>query len=92
MQISEVKSPQDEKEFIDFPKRLYKNDPYWVCQLDSELRAIFDPDRNYLFRRGDATRWILKGPDGKTTGRIAAFLDRQKSSAGRQSDRRYRFF
>jgi len=83
MQISEVKSPQDEKEFIDFPKRLYKNDPYWVCQLDSELRAIFDPDRNYLFRRGDAARWILKGPDGKTTGRIAAFLDRQKSSAGR---------
>ena len=84
MQISEVKTPRDVREFIDFPKRLYKGDPFWVCQLDSELEAVFDPARNYLLKRGDAARWILKDDNGKTTGRIAAFIDKVRSEANNQ--------
>ncbi len=84
MQISEVETPQDIKEFIDFPKRLYKEDPNWVCMLDSELKAIFDPGKNRLFRQGDASRWILKDENGKTIGRIAAFFDSVRSSVYRQ--------
>lgn len=84
MQISEVKTPRDAREFIDFPKRLYKGDPFWVCQLDSELEAVFDPARNYLLKRGDAARWILKDDNGKTTGRIAAFIDKVRSEANNQ--------
>lgn len=84
MQISEVKTPQDIKEFIEFPKRLYKGDPNWVCMLDSELKATFDPGKNRLFRQGDASRWILKDENGKTIGRIAAFFDTVRSSVYRQ--------
>lgn len=81
MQVIEVKTPQSRREFLDFPKTLYKDDRNWVCQLDSELNAIFDPGRNYLFRRGDAARWILKDEGGITIGRIAAFFESQKSHA-----------
>jgi hypothetical protein len=84
MKISEVKTPQDIKEFIDFPKKLYKGDPNWVCMLDSELKATFDPAKNRLFRQGDASRWILKDENGKTIGRIAAFFDNVRSSVYRQ--------
>jgi hypothetical protein len=84
MLIIQVSTPQDKKEFINFPKRLYKGDPYWVCQLDSELEALFDPEKNYLFRHGEATRWILVDTDGKTIGRIAAFFDRVRSAANSQ--------
>jgi hypothetical protein len=84
MQISEVKTPQDIKEFIEFPKRLYKGDPNWVCMLDSELKATFDPGKNRLFRQGDASRWILRDENGKTIGRIAAFFDTVRSSVYRQ--------
>ena len=84
MQIIQVITPQDKKEFIKFPKRLYKGDPYWVCQLDSELEALFDPKKNYLFRQGEANRWILKENDDKTIGRIAAFIDRVRSDANNQ--------
>jgi hypothetical protein len=80
MQISEVKTPKDNREFIDFPKKLYKEDPFWVCPLDSEISAIFDPSRNYLFSRGNAARWILKDDDGNTIGRIAAFFEKAKSA------------
>jgi len=84
MQIVEVKAQQDRKEFINFPKWLYKGDPNWVCILDSELKATFDPDKNRLFRQGEAIRWILRDKDGKTIGRIAAFFDRVRSSANSQ--------
>jgi len=84
MQIVEVISKHDKREFLDFPKRLYKGDPFWVCQLDVSLESVFDPEKNYTFKHGEATRWILKDDNGHTTGRIAAFIDRIRSSANNQ--------
>ncbi len=84
MQINEVKTAHDIREFIDFPKNLYKGDSNWVCQLDSQLEAVFDPGKNYLFRKGEATRLILKDENGVTIGRIAAFIDRGRSDANSQ--------
>jgi hypothetical protein len=84
MQIHEVRTKNEKREFIEFPKRLYKGDPNWVCILDNELDAIFDPKKNHLFRQGDANRWILKDENGITIGRIAAFIDKVRSSANSQ--------
>lgn len=81
MQIIEVKAPREKKEFIEFPKRLYKDDPNWVSMLDSELEAIFDPSKNFTFRQGEAARFILADEHGRTIGRIAAFYDRVRASA-----------
>lgn len=80
----EVTTAAHRKEFIEFPKRLYKNDPYWVCPLDKEAEAIFDPAKNNAFRRGEATRWLLADDEGKTIGRVAAFIDNVRSKANRQ--------
>jgi len=84
MQIVEVNTLKEKKEFTDFPKKLYKGDPNWVCMLDSELEAIFDPRKNHAFKLGEADRWILKDDSGKTIGRIAAFFDKQRSTVYRQ--------
>ncbi|TFG41878.1 MAG: GNAT family N-acetyltransferase, partial [Bacteroidia bacterium] len=80
MQIIEVNTQKDRKQFIDFPKWLYKDDPNWVCMLDSELEATFDAEKNNSFRQGEANRWILKDENGRTIGRIAAFFDKVRSS------------
>lgn len=84
MKIVEVKSKNDRKEFIDFPKRLYKDDPNWVAQLDSGIEAVFDPRTNHAFRQGAATRWILTDNNGETIGRVGAFIDNIRSKAHRQ--------
>ncbi len=84
MQIFEVKESTAKTEFIRFPKELYRNDPDWVCPLDSEVEAVFDPSQNKSFRHGEATRWILKDDDQKTIGRIAAFIDFNRSKANNQ--------
>jgi hypothetical protein len=84
MQTKEVLTKNDKTEFINFPKRLYKGDPYWVCQLDGVLESVFSPENNQAFGHGEATRWILKDDTGVTIGRVAAFIDRIRSSANRQ--------
>ncbi|MGD0581952.1 MAG: hypothetical protein ABR974_03275 [Bacteroidales bacterium] len=84
MYAVEVKSRSERNEFIRFPKILYRNDPGWICPLDSEIQSTFDPALNPSFRHGEATRWILKDIDGKTIGRIAAFIDNIRSRANRQ--------
>lgn len=84
MKIVEVLTKEDKKEFIDFPKRLYKTDPYWVCQLDSGIESVFEPLQNHTFKHGSAIRWILKDDHGHTAGRIAAFIDNVRSEANNQ--------
>jgi GNAT superfamily N-acetyltransferase len=84
MQIFEVKESADKKEFIRFPKELYRDDPDWVCPLDSEVEAVFNPAENKTFRHGEATRWLLKDDEKKTIGRIAAFIDYNRSAANNQ--------
>jgi len=92
MQVIEVITKQDKKEFLDFPKRLYKGDPYWVCQLDSGIESVFDPSKNHTFRHGEAIRWILKDDNNNTVGRIAAFIDRIRSAANNQATGGVGFF
>jgi hypothetical protein len=84
MQITEVTTNRDKKEFHDFPRWLYRNDPCWVCPLDTEIEGIFDPAKNHSFRHGVATRWILKDDHGITIGRVAAFIDNVRSAAQKQ--------
>jgi GNAT superfamily N-acetyltransferase len=84
MQITEVFSKQDRAEFINFPKKLYKRDPFWVCQLDGGIESVFNPVTNHAFGHGEATRWILKDSNNITIGRVAAFIDRIRSAANRQ--------
>ena len=84
MKIIEVITKDDKKEFINFPKKLYSTDPYWVCQLDSGIESVFDPMKNHTFKHGEAIRWILKDETGLTIGRIAAFIDNVRSAANNQ--------
>jgi GNAT superfamily N-acetyltransferase len=79
MKIIEVNDPRSRKEFLDVARVLYKNDPLWVCPLDTDLESVFDPARNNFHQFGECTRWILKDDHGKLIGRIAAFINKKKA-------------
>lgn len=84
MKITEVLTRQDKREFVDFPKSLYKNDPDWICPLDDSVESTFDPARNSAFRHGEAARWLLRDENGSVIGRVAAFIDKIRSAANNQ--------
>ncbi len=79
MQLIEVTTPQQHKEFLDFPSRLYKNEPNWIRPLDKDIEKVFDPQKNTFFSHGECIRWILKDDKDKTIGRVAAFIDRHST-------------
>jgi len=79
MKLVEVKAGKDVKRFLNLARKLYKDDPNWVCPLDIDIESIFNPARNAYFRHGEATRWILEDETGNSAGRVAAFINYQKA-------------
>ncbi len=74
MQIQEVKTPKEIREFLLLPVRLYQSTPQWIRPLDAEIGAVFDNEKNKSFRHGECIRWLLKSEQGETIGRVAAFI------------------
>ncbi len=54
---------------------IYKNDKTWVCPLDNDIKAVFDPAKNTYFKHGKVERWVLTDEKRRLIGRIAAFVD-----------------
>jgi len=84
MLIKEVTDKTDSKKFLEFHKWHYRDDPDWICPLDSEFNAVFDPEKNRTFKHGELKRWLLLDNEDKTIGRVAAFIDYHRSQAYRQ--------
>jgi len=79
MKLQEVGvNPQYIKEFLELPVRLHKSVPQWIRPMNQDVEAVFDTKKNKKFRNGTAIRWILKDEQGKTIGRIAAFVDQKQ--------------
>jgi hypothetical protein len=79
MTITEVTTEATKKAFLDAARIIYKNDKIWVCPLDNDIEAIFDPAKNNFHQNGKCTRWILTDNNGKLIGRIAAFINNKKA-------------
>ncbi len=74
MELVEVKSDKDKRQFIEMAVSLYKNHPVWIRPLDQDIEAVLDEKKNRTFKYGRCIRWILKEQD-KVIGRIAAFTN-----------------
>ena len=85
MNIIEVNSKKDKKDFIQIACSIYKNEKNWIRPLDKDINSVFDPKTNKAFRKGDVKRWLLKN-NNETIGRIAAFYssknDKEKLRVG----------
>ncbi len=76
MQVIEVSTPKHVEEFLQLPKFIYKNDPNWIQPLQKDVTEVFDSKKNKAFRHGTLTRFIVQN-NGKTVGRIAAFVSKK---------------
>ncbi|MFI5158052.1 MAG: GNAT family N-acetyltransferase [Sphingobacteriales bacterium] len=79
MTITEVVSKPTKKLFLDTARIVYKNDDVWVCPLDNDIEAVFDPAKNNFHKHGKCTRWVLTDTNGQPVGRIAAFINDKKA-------------
>lgn len=82
--IVEVTTQKEAREFINLPRKLYANDPAWICALDNEIESIFDPGKNSFFHHGICNRWIAIDENKEVVGRIAAFINYQKTEGNKE--------
>jgi len=82
MQLKEVKTAQDEKDFIAVNTIINKKDPNYIRPLDKDVNDVFDTAKNKTFRQGKAIRWLLRNDDNELIGRIAAFTNKKYRNKG----------
>lgn len=87
VKIIRVKTKKEQKEFLEFPLRLYKQEKNFVPPLYSDEKKIFS--KNFVYNDTCETAYFLAEKDGKTVGRISAIL--QKASNEKTGEKRVRF-
>lgn len=77
MKLIQVRNKVTERDFLELPEIIYKNDTQWVSHLDRDIKMVFDRERNGYFKHGEAVRWVLYNEQKKPIGRVAAFIDHE---------------
>jgi len=87
VEIIEVKTKKQQREFLDFPLKMYRDNPYFVPPLYMDEKKIFDQDYVY-YDQCDAVYYNAYR-DGVMVGRISGIL--QKVSNEIRNEKRVRF-
>lgn len=87
VEIFEVKTAKQRREFLNFPLRLYKHCEYFAPPLYSDEKKIFRSD--YVYYDSCEAVYYLAVRDGKTVGRISGIL--QKTSNEIRNEKKVRF-
>jgi len=60
VEIEEVTTRQQRREFIDLPWRIYRGDANWCPPLKLEMKSSIDPKKHPFYRHGAATQLIAR--------------------------------
>jgi len=86
--IKEVSTKKQQKQFVDFPTKLYKKCPYYVHPLRMDEFNLFNPKKNVSYDDCDIVFYLAE-KDGKVVGRICGI--EQKLYNKKQNEKRVRF-
>lgn len=85
--VEEVKTRKQKKQFVDFPNKLYKNNPYFVPSIRMDELNLFNP-KNVNYEDCEA-KFFLAYKNKKVVGRIAGII--QKTYNNKTGEKRVRF-
>ena len=85
--IKRVNTKKEQKQFIDFPLELYKDNPYFVPPLYSDEKAMFQPDFTYSDCCDIVNFLAFDGE--KPVGRIQGII--QRAANEKNNEKRVRF-
>ena len=87
IEVKEVKTRKQIKEFLNFTLKLYKDNPYFVPPLYGNEKKLFGGNHDYCDQAESV--FYLAYRDGKVAGRISGIL--QKASNEKWGQKRVRF-
>ena len=87
IEIREATSRREQRRFLDFPIRLYRDNPYFVPPLYMDERKIFRKD--YVYYDTSEAVYYNAYKDGVMAGRISGII--QHAANGKNGQKRVRF-
>ena len=72
--LQEMTSKKEMRDFVEFPFKLYKKNPYWVPPIINDEIESFDKDKNPVFQHAEA-RFFVAMKNNEIVGRIAAIIN-----------------
>ncbi|MDR2859142.1 MAG: N-acetyltransferase [Mediterranea sp.] len=86
--IKRVSGRKELKKFIRFNYELYKNNPYSVPDLYSDMLNTLDREKNAAFEFCEA-EYFLAYKEGKVVGRVAGIINRQANEIWNKKEVRF---
>jgi len=73
IEVKEVRTKKELVNFIRFPWKVYRNDPYWVPPLIRDVKLILG-EKNPFWKHAKKELFVARR-EGKPVGRISAIID-----------------
>ena len=87
IEVREVKTQKEQKQFLNFALDLYKGNPYFVPPLYADERKMFGKD--YVYKSSCEWTYFVAYKDGVPAGRIQCII--QKDANAKNGEKRCRF-
>lgn len=91
IEIKEVTTLHELKQFVTFQYSLYKDNRYWVPPLRTDELHSLRKDKNPAFDICEARYWLAR-KDGKIVGRVAGIINRRYNEKWNQHAARFGWF
>ena len=88
VEIKEIVTRREIKEFIKFPEKLYRDEPNWVPEIFMDEMNNLDRKKNPAFDYCEA-KYFMAYRDGESVGRIAAILSHKANETWKQNRMRF---
>jgi GNAT superfamily N-acetyltransferase len=89
--VRPVRTARERRIFLEFPWKIYRNDPLWVPPLAADRRKATDPRTGVFFKRGEAD-FFIAWRGGTPVGTVCAAEDRAYNTAMRKRECMFGFF
>lgn len=75
--VKVVETRREMADFVDVAKQIYRENPYYVPDLDSDIRNMFNPKKNSGLEFCEMCPFVAYDGQGKPVGRIAGIINRK---------------
>lgn len=89
--VNEVRTKREMDDFVKFGNRLYADNPYYVPDLENDIRDFFNPEKNKGLEFCDVCPFMAYDDDGKSVGRVAAVINHKANKTWNVSNVRFCF-
>lgn len=74
VEVKPARSAREQRQFLDLPYRLHKNDSNWVAPLKIAQKDILNTRRHPFYKTADVEKFIATR-DGRVVGRVMAIIN-----------------